>query len=201
MGLRLKRTFDIFVAVLGLIVLSPVLLVIAIAVKLDSRGPVFFRQQRVGRAFSPFRIFKFRTMVVDAHERGGQITSGHADPRITRVGRVLRRWKLDELPQLLNVVLGDMSLVGPRPEVPRFVEMFRTDYADILRVRPGITDLASIKFRDEASLLSGSDDPEQKYVDEILPEKLVLAHEYVARASLAFDLRILFRTALRIACG
>lgn len=169
--------------------------------KLDSRGPVFFRQERVGRNFRPFRIFKFRTMVVDAPRLGGQITSGHEDPRITRVGRFLRRWKLDELPQLFNVVCGDMSLVGPRPEVPRYVEMFRDEYKEVLRVRPGITDLASIKFRDEASLLSGSADPEQTYVKEILPEKLALAREYVARASFGFDLRILFRTALRIAGG
>lgn len=164
-------------------------------------GPVFYRQQRVGRGFQPFRIFKFRTMVVDAPLRGGQITSGHNDPRITRIGRFLRKWKLDELPQLFNVVQGDMSLVGPRPEVPRYVEMFRTEYTDILRVRPGITDLASIKYRDEASLLSLSNDPERTYVDEILPAKLALAREYVARASFGLDLRILVLTALQVAHG
>jgi lipopolysaccharide/colanic/teichoic acid biosynthesis glycosyltransferase len=197
----LKRLFDLIAASFGVILLSPVLLAVAIAVKLDSRGPVFFRQERVGRGFRPFRIFKFRTMVVDAPERGGQITSGHEDPRITRVGRFLRRWKIDEFPQLFNVLHGEMSLVGPRPEVPRFVEMFRAEYTEVLQVRPGITDLASIKFRDEASLLSGSDNPERTYVEQILPEKLALAREYVARSSLVFDLRILFRTALQIACG
>ena len=197
----LKRTFDVCISSLSLLLLSPVLLAIAIAVKLDSAGPVFFRQERVGRGFRPFRIFKFRTMVVDAPLRGGQITSGHDDPRITRVGRFLRRWKLDELPQLLNVVAGEMSLVGPRPEVPRYVEMFRSDYADILRVRPGITDLASIKFRDEASLLSGKSNPEDTYVREILPAKVSLAHEYIAQASFGLDLRILFRTAWQMACG
>ena len=166
-------------------------------------GPVFFRQERVGRGFRPFRIFKFRTMVVDAlRSGGGQITSGHDDPRNhSRRSCFLRRWKFDELPQFLNVVLGEMSLVGPRPEVPRYVEMFRSDYADILTIRPGITDLASIKFRDEASLLDGSANPEQTYVEEILPQKLALAREYVARASYGLDLRILFQTALRMASG
>jgi len=168
---------------------------------LDSRGPVFFRQERVGRGFRPFRIFKFRTMVVDAPQRGGPITSGHDDPRITRVGRFLRRWKFDELPQFVNVVMGEMSLVGPRPEVPRYVEMFRSDYVEILTIRPGITDLASIKFRDEASLLAGSANPEQTYVHEILPQKLALAREYVARTSLGLDVRILFRTVFRMASG
>jgi lipopolysaccharide/colanic/teichoic acid biosynthesis glycosyltransferase len=197
----LKRLFDICAAALGLLILSPVLFALAVAVKINSRGPVFFRQERIGRGFRPFRIFKFRTMVVDAPQRGGQITSGHDDPRITRIGRFLRRWKLDELPQLINVVAGEMSLVGPRPEVQRYVEMFRSDYAEILRIRPGITDLASIKFRDEASLFSGGKDPEQIYVQQILPEKLSLAHEYVARSSFGFDLRILFQTALRMARG
>ncbi|HEX3999289.1 MAG TPA: sugar transferase [Pirellulales bacterium] len=197
----MKRLFDICAAALGLLILSPVLFALAVAVKINSRGPVFFRQERIGRGFRPFRIFKFRTMVVDAPQRGGQITSGHDDPRITRIGRFLRRWKLDELPQLINVVAGEMSLVGPRPEVQRYVEMFRSDYAEILRIRPGITDLASIKFRDEASLFSGGKDPEQIYVQQILPEKLSLAHEYVARSSFGFDLRILFQTALRMARG
>ncbi len=181
----LKRLFDICLATLGLVLLSPLLLLFAIAVKLDSRGPVFFRQERVGRGFRPFRIFKFRTMVVDAPQRGGQITAGHDDPRITRVGRFLRRWKFDELPQFLNVVKGEMSLVGPRPEVPRYVEMFRSDYAEILTIRPGITDLASIKYRDEAGLLAGSANPEQTYVQEILPQKLALA----ARICRAFVVR------------
>ena len=197
----MKRFFDICAAIVGLLLLWPVLLIFAILVKLDSRGPVFFRQERVGRGFRPFRIFKFRTMVVDAPQRGGQITTGHDDPRITRVGRFLRRWKFDELPQLLNVVNGEMSLVGPRPEVPRYVEMFRSDYAEILSVRPGITDLASIKFRDEASLLAGAANPEQTYVEEILPQKLLLAHEYVAQMSFGLDLRILVQTVVRMACG
>jgi lipopolysaccharide/colanic/teichoic acid biosynthesis glycosyltransferase len=197
----LKRLFDICAAIIGLLLLSPVLLAIAIAIKLDSRGPVFFRQERMGRGFRPFRIFKFRTMVVDAPQRGGQITSGNDDPRITRVGRFLRRWKFDELPQFLNVAIGEMSLVGPRPEVPRYVEMFRSDYAEILTVRPGITDLASIKFRDEGRLLAGAANPEQTYVQEILPEKLALAHEYVARASFGLDLRIIIQTLFRMACG
>lgn len=193
-----KRAFDLLASGLGLIVLSPVLLVAALAVRLDSRGPVFFLQQRVGRNFRPFWIYKFRTMVPDAPERGAQITAG-ADPRITRVGRWLRKTKVDEIPQLVNVLVGDMSLVGPRPEVPRYVEMFHDDFAPVLMVRPGLTDPASIKYRDESALLAASADPEREYVEHILPDKLALARAYIARASFAGDLAVLLRTLLRIA--
>lgn len=181
-----------------MLAVSPLLAVAALAVKLDSRGPVIFAQQRVGRNFQPFRIYKFRTMVVDADKRGAQITAG-ADPRITRVGRWLRKTKLDELPQLINVVKGDMSLVGPRPEVPRYVEMFRDDYAAVLAVRPGLTDPASIEYRDESSLLAASSDPERTYVEEILPHKIKLARDYIARASFVGDIGIILRTLVRIA--
>jgi lipopolysaccharide/colanic/teichoic acid biosynthesis glycosyltransferase len=143
----MKRLFDIVASAAGLILLSPVMLLTALLIKLDSRGPVFFKQQRVGKGFRPFLIYKFRTMVEDAPQRGSSITVG-ADPRITRIGRFLRKTKFDELPQLINVLKGDMSLVGPRPEVPRYVEMFRDDYEEILRVRPGITDTASLKYED-----------------------------------------------------
>jgi lipopolysaccharide/colanic/teichoic acid biosynthesis glycosyltransferase len=193
----LKRTFDILGSAFALVLFAPLLLVAALAIKLGSSGPVLFRQERVGRNFRRFRILKFRTMVQDAERQGTQITAGD-DPRITRVGRLLRRTKLDELPQLLNVLAGQMSLVGPRPEVPRYVEMFRDEFAAILTVRPGITDAASIKFRDEAELLGHSPDPEREYVERILPEKLALAREYLERWSLTSDLRLLWQTARRV---
>jgi lipopolysaccharide/colanic/teichoic acid biosynthesis glycosyltransferase len=194
----LKRCFDFAVALIGLIGLSPIFVLTAIAVRCDSRGPIFFLQQRVGRGFRSFWICKFRTMVVDAPKRGLQITAGE-DPRITRVGRFLRKWKLDELPQLWNVLRGEMSLVGPRPEVPRYVEMFREDYACVLSVRPGITDPASLKYRDEAALLAQSQNPEETYVRQILPEKITLSKQYVAQASLLGDVVLIWQTILHVA--
>ena len=193
-----KRTLDVLASGLGLLVASPLLAVAAVAIKLDSRGPVLFVQQRVGRNFRPFGIYKFRTMVADAPMRGGQITFG-ADPRITRVGRWLRKTKLDELPQLANVLVGHMSLVGPRPEVPRYVEMFREDYAYVLSVRPGLTDPASVKYRDEAEQLAASPDPEREYSERILPDKIALARQYIAQATFTGDLGILIKTLARIA--
>jgi lipopolysaccharide/colanic/teichoic acid biosynthesis glycosyltransferase len=193
----LKRTFDVVGSAAALVLFAPLLLGAALAVKLGSSGPVLFRQERVGRNFRRFRILKFRTMVQDAERLGRQITAGD-DPRITRVGRLLRRTKLDELPQLFNVLAGQMSLVGPRPEVPRYVEMFRDEFAAILTVRPGITDAASIKFRDEAEVLGRSPDPEREYVERILPEKLALAREYLEQWSLRYDLRLLWKTARRV---
>ena len=193
----MKRVFDAVAAALGILLLSPLLVLAAAAVRLTSAGPVFFRQQRVGRRFEPFWIYKFRTMVEDAPQRGREITAGR-DPRITAVGRFLRKTKIDEFPQLFNVLKGDMSLVGPRPEVPRYVEMFRNDYEVILQVRPGVTDLASLKYRDEAALLGRAEDPEEEYVQKILPEKILLAKQYVARSSLLFDLGIIFQTAWKL---
>jgi len=184
---------DLTLAGLGVVVLSPLLAAVAASVALDSPGPVFFRQVRVGRGFRPFRIIKFRTMVEDAARRGGPLSIG-ADPRVTRVGRGLRRLKLDELPQLFNVLAGDMSLVGPRPEVPEYVERYRADYADILTVRPGMTDLASLKYRDESALLAAAADPGAEYVRVILPDKIRLAREYVRRSSVLFDLSLILRT-------
>jgi lipopolysaccharide/colanic/teichoic acid biosynthesis glycosyltransferase len=194
----LKRCFDFAVSLVGIVLLSPVLVAIAIAVKCSSRGPVLFLQERVGRSFRRFKIYKYRTMVVDAPKLGLQITAGE-DPRITGVGRFLRKWKLDELPQLFNVLTGDMSLVGPRPEVPRYVDMFREEYACVLSVRPGITDPASLKYRDEASILAKSTDPEQTYLHEILPEKIMLAKEYVAQASLRGDIVLIWKTIRHVA--
>ncbi len=189
----LKRTFDFLASLVGLTLLAPFGLLVALAIKLDSSGPVFFRQVRIGRDFRPFKIYKFRTMVADAPSRGGQLTAG-SDPRITRVGRILRKTKVDELPQLINVLIGDMSLVGPRPEVPKYVELFAGDYREILSVRPGITDPASVKYRDESKVLAASADPETAYVEQILPEKIALARQYIKRSSLAYDLGIIFQT-------
>lgn len=189
-----KRLFDLLVAGVGLAVLAPVFVVIALAIKADSPGPVFYRQQRIGRGGVPFRIHKFRTMAHDPQERGPQITAG-ADPRITRVGAFLRRSKLDELAQLIDVVQGTMSLVGPRPEVPRFVALYPVALREkVLSVRPGITDIASIEFRDENELLAHAADPEHEYVHVVMPRKLDLAARYVDQASFATDLRLLVRT-------
>ena len=193
-----KRTLDLLAAAVGLILLSPLFLLAAIAIKLESRGPVLFLQQRVGRHFVPFHICKFRTMVPDAEKRGAQLTAG-ADPRITRVGRVLRKTKLDELPQLINIARGEMSLVGPRPEVPKYVELLRDQYVDILTVRPGLTDPASIKYRDESELLANSADPEREYIERILPDKLAISRAYIARATLWSDVGVFVATLIRVA--
>ena len=189
-----KRLFDIVGAALALLVLSPLLLLVALAVRLDSSGPVFFRQERVGRGGVPFRIHKFRTMRVDAPALGPQVTVGR-DPRITRVGHWLRDRRIDELPQFIDVLLGRMSLVGPRPEVPRFVAHYPPALkAQVLAVRPGITDPASLAHIDEAALLAGSADPERTYIEQVLPRKLALQADYACRATLASDLHVLWRT-------
>ena len=189
----MKRTFDIIVAGIGLALLSPLLLLVAVLIKVDSHGPIFFRQERIGKGFRPFLIYKFRTMVEKAPQMGSPITYGD-DFRITRAGRILRKAKLDELPQLFNVVKGEMTFVGPRPELPQFVEMFRQDYEEILKVRPGITDLASLKYRDEAEILGRSVDPRKEYIARVLPDKISLGKQYVRSSSLVFELRLIFKT-------
>lgn len=190
-----KRLFDVFFAAAGLILLAPLFALVSVWIKLDSPGPVMFRQIRVGRHGKTFRIHKFRTMVDNpAAGRESGITVG-ADPRITRSGRFLRKHKLDELAQLIDVLLGDMSLVGPRPEIPRFVEHYPEDVRrTVLSVRPGITDLASITFKDEAEILSRSSEPERTYVEEILPIKLGYCVRYAREHSLAGDVRIILST-------
>ena len=189
-----KRLFDLLMSSLGLLALGPLLILIALAVKLDSPGPVFFRQERVGRFGVPFRIHKFRTMRHDPAGSGLQITVG-ADRRITRVGQFLRGSKLDELPQLIDVWQGTMSLVGPRPEVPRYVAHYPAALRDkVLSVRPGITDIASIEYRDESAVLARAADPERAYIDEVLPHKLALAASYVDQASVWLDIRLILRT-------
>jgi lipopolysaccharide/colanic/teichoic acid biosynthesis glycosyltransferase len=190
----MKRSFDLLVAGLALLLLTPLLLLLALWIKLDSPGPALFRQERVGRGGRLFRIRKLRTMAHDPSHAGPGITVGH-DHRITRAGHFLRRSKLDELPQLLDVLQGHMSLVGPRPELPQYVALYPAALRDkILSVRPGITDLASIEYRDEGELLSKALDPEREYREVILPAKLKLASAYVDQASLTFDVRLLCRT-------
>ena len=189
-----KRLFDLLLSSIGLLLLAPLLLLIALLIKLDSPGPVMFRQERVGRFGQPFRIHKFRTMRHEPAGQGLQITVG-ADRRITRVGGFLRASKLDELPQLLDVWLGDMSLVGPRPEVPRYVAHYPAELREkVLSVRPGITDIASIEYRDESTVLARAADPEHAYVNEVLPHKLALAARYVERSSLWLDVWLIGRT-------
>lgn len=194
----IKRVFDFIAALAGLIFLAPLFVVVACWIKLDSNGPVFFRQQRVGRHGIPFHIFKFRTMVVDTESKS-QITVGN-DARITGAGNFLRHYKIDELPQLINVLLGEMSLVGPRPEVPRYVACYPKDMREIvLSVPPGITDWAAIKYKDESNLLGLADNSEQTYIEEIMPAKLEYYVRYVKERSFLTDLRIIFITLFAIA--
>jgi len=192
----MKRTFDIGVSFVGLILLSPLMLLAALAIKLDSPGPIMFRQKRIGKGFHPFLIYKFRTMQ-EASGRRRSLTVGD-DPRITPTGRLLRRTKIDEIPQLINVLKGDMSFVGPRPEVPEFVELFRSEYEEILKVRPGITDLASLKYRDEAAVLEQSENPEEEYLRRVLPDKINLSKEYIRRSSFFFDLTLILKTVRKL---
>jgi lipopolysaccharide/colanic/teichoic acid biosynthesis glycosyltransferase len=195
-----KRALDIIAAFLGLIMLAPLFAVVAILIRTDSPGPVFFRQERIGRGFRPFWIYKFRTMVKDAPDKGGALTAS-GDPRVTRIGKILRQTKIDELPQLINILRGDMSLVGPRPEVCQYVELFREHYETILAVRPGITDPASLKYRDESAILARSENPEQEYIRRVLPDKLRLGEEYVRQSSLLLDLAVIFKTILAVIPG
>jgi len=188
-----KRALDIVVASVGLAALSPILLAIAALIKLDSQGPVLYAAPRVGRHGRMFRMYKFRTMVANADKIGGSSTAAD-DPRITRVGRVLRRYKLDELPQLINVLFGTMSLVGPRPQVKWAVDLYTEAERAVLNVPPGITDYASLRFPNEGELLRGSADPDGDYMEKIHPEKMRLSLEYVRRRSLRTDLAILART-------
>lgn len=191
--MSLTRIFDLLAALLGLLVLLPFLALVAVLVKLQDGGPVFYRQERVGRGGRPFRIWKFRTMVVDADRVGKPLTVG-ADPRVTRVGAFLRRWKLDELPQLLNVVAGEMGLVGPRPEVPKYVAHYTEAQRAVLALRPGVTDLASIAYRNESELLAGLEDPEGHYLQVILPDKIRINLDYAAKASLGRNLKVILAT-------
>ena len=189
----MKRLFDIVASGLGLIVLSPLFLILAIWIKLDSKGPVFYRQVRVGYKNKDFRIFKFRSMRVGA-DKGSLVTIGGHDPRVTRSGYFIRKFKFDELPQLINVFLGDMSLVGPRPEVRHYVDYWTPEQMHVLDVRPGMTDPASIKFRNENELMEKTEDPEKYYIEVIMQEKIKLYLEYVEKHSFFYDLGLIFKT-------
>ena len=189
----MKRIFDVIASGLGLIVLSPLFLIIAIWIKLDSKGPVFYRQVRVGYKNKDFRIFKFRSMRVGS-DKGSLVTIGGHDPRITRSGYFIRKFKFDELPQLINVFVGDMSLVGPRPEVRHYVNYWTPEQLHVLDVRPGITDPASIKFRNENELMEKAEDPEKYYIGVIMQEKIKLYLEYVEKHSFWYDLGLIFKT-------
>jgi lipopolysaccharide/colanic/teichoic acid biosynthesis glycosyltransferase len=193
----MKRVFDIVFSFIGLFLLQPLFGITAIMIKVDSTGPVFFRQGRVGKNFRRFVIYKFRTMVVDAEKKGLRITSG-GDHRVTRAGRILRKFKIDELPQLFNVLKGDMSFVGPRPEVEEYVKLYKEDYREILKRRPGITDVSSIIFREEEAVLKNQVDPEGYYKTVLLPEKIRLSKEYIENSSFLYDLKLILNTLHKI---
>jgi len=192
-----KRIFDVTASIIGLIVLLPLFIIIAILIKLNDKGPIFYKQKRIGQNFKPFELLKFRTMVVNADKIGPAVTKD-GDPRITKIGKFLRKTKLDELPQLWNVIRGDMSIVGPRPEVEKYIQYYKDDYKEILKVRPGITDYATIKFRNEEEILSKYDDTESAYIKYVLPEKIKLYKTYIKEISFFTDLKIIFWTLWRI---
>lgn len=189
----MKRVFDVLASGLGLLVISPVFLFLAVWIKLDSKGPVFYRQVRVGRGNKDFRIFKFRSMRVGSDKKG-LITVGGHDPRVTRSGYFIRKYKLDEFPQLINVFTGDMSLVGPRPEVRKYVDMYTAEQMHVLDVKPGVTSLASIRYRNENELLEKAADPDRYYVEVVMQDKLAIDLEYVRNASLGYDIKLIFHT-------
>ena len=188
-----KRAFDIVVSLGALIVLFPFLLLIAIWIKLSSKGAIFYKQERVGKEFKPFMLYKFRSMVVNADKIGPGVTSSD-DPRITKIGKILRRTKIDELPQLLNVLKGDMSLVGPRPELMKFVESQKEAYKKVLSIKPGITDNASIAYRDEEEIMKQYDNKERAYIEEVLPQKIKLYNEYINNISFVNDCKLILQT-------
>ncbi len=192
-----KRIFDFITSLCGLVVLSPIFIVTAILIKKEDGGRVFFRQTRVGQNGRLFRIYKFRTMVENAEKLGAQVTKEN-DPRVTKIGKVLRKYKIDELPQLINVLKGEMSLVGPRPEVPKYVNAYKKDYERILKVMPGITDFAALEYIDEEKLLRDAEDPEKVYLEKILPEKMKYYEKYIREINFLTDLRLILRTILRV---
>lgn len=194
----MKRVFDILASGLGLVVLSPLFAVLAIWIKWDSAGPVFYRQVRVGKGNRDFYLYKFRSMRPDS-DKLGLITVGGRDPRVTRSGYYIRKYKLDEFPQLINVFKGDMSLVGPRPEVRKYVDMYSPEQMRVLSVRPGITSLASIRYRNENDILAEAEDPERCYIEQVMPDKLAIDLEYIPKANLWTDIKLIFSTFKRIA--
>lgn len=193
----LKRVFDLFCSVIGFAILLPLFFILSLLIVLDSSGGIFYRQMRVGKNNVDFGLFKFRTMEPESDKKG-LLTVGGKDPRITRVGYYLRKYKLDELPQLLNVIAGDMSLVGPRPEVRKYVNLYNSEQQKVLLVKPGITDYASIEYFDENELLGKSTNPEMTYIQEVMPAKLNLNLKYIKERSFAVDFKIIFKTISKI---
>ncbi|MEF3254239.1 MAG: sugar transferase [Deferribacterales bacterium] len=192
-----KRLLDIVISIIGLIVLLPFFIVIGVLIKVDSKGPILFRQIRVGKDFKPFFLYKFRTMIVGADKIGPLVTRDY-DPRITKIGRFLRKTKLDELPQLFNVLMGDMSVVGPRPEVEKYVEAKKDDYKFIITIKPGITDYAAIEFTDEEEILAKYENIDEGYIKEILPKKIELYKRYIKEVSFMVDMKIIAMTLYKI---
>ncbi len=192
-----KRVFDLILSIPSIIILSPVFLISAILIKIDTSGPVSFSQERIGRGGRPFNLYKFRTMVKNASGIGPSVTPAN-DPRITRVGRLLRKFKVDEMLQIFNIVKGDMSVIGPRPELRKYVDKFRDDYGEILKIKPGMTDYALIAFRNEEEILSKFDNVEEGYIKEVMPEKIRLYRKYLNEMSLGTDIRIFFGTIMEI---
>tara|TARA_R110002049_G_scaffold74325_2_gene191770 strand:+ start:12808 stop:13401 length:594 start_codon:yes stop_codon:yes gene_type:complete len=193
----IKRIFDVVFSVIGLVLLAPLLILIALIIKIDSKGPVLFIQGRVGKNNKDFKIFKFRTMRIQSQKKG-LLTLGNNDSRITKVGYLLRRYKIDEFPQLINILIGDMSFVGPRPELRYYVNFYNEDDMKIFTVRPGITGLASLKYRNEVELLKAAEDPENYFINTIIPDKLKFNKEYIKKQSFAFDLKLIFITIIKV---
>ncbi|MEI6312882.1 MAG: sugar transferase [Bacteroidota bacterium] len=193
----MKRIFDLFFSSIGLILLSPLLLIIAIGIVIESKGGIFYRQERIGKDEIPFSLYKFRSMRPDSDKKG-LLTVGSRDNRITKMGYYIRKFKLDELPQLINVVLGDMSLVGPRPEVKKYTDIYTTAQKKVLSVKPGITDWASLEYFEESDLLSKSADPEKTYIEEVMPAKLKINEKYILNHNLVEDIKIILLTIKRI---
>lgn len=193
----LKPTIDFLLSLVGIIILSPIFIILAILIKLSSKGPVIFKQIRVGKNFKEFYIYKFRTMIEHAENKGEQVTVT-GDSRVTKIGRLLRKFKLDEIPQLFNVIFGQMSIVGPRPEVKKYVYQFKGDYNHILKLKPGITDYAALKYRNEEEVLSNYDNVEQGYVNEVLPAKINLYRKYIEEVSLITDVKIMLLTLIKV---
>lgn len=192
-ALFIKRAFDIVASAIGLLFLLIPFCIVAVIIKCTSKGPVFFKQVRVGKSGKEFKIFKFRTMVVDAEKKGLQITT-KGDSRVTKIGAILRKTKLDELPQLINVLIGEMSFVGPRPEVPKYVALYNEEQKNVLLVRPGITELSSILFRDENEMLDSSENPEKTYIEKIMPIKINYNLDYITKIGPIYDLKLIFKT-------
>jgi len=196
----MKRLFDIIFSLIVLVILLPIFLLLALAIVIDSPGGPFYKQERIGKGGEPFYLLKFRSMHPFADKRG-KLTVGTSDPRITRMGRFIRKYKLDEFPQLINVIKGEMSIVGPRPEVAKYVDLYTNEQRQVLTIRPGLTDYASLKYFDENDLLAKAEDPEKEYTEVIMPAKLKLNLEYIEKKSLATDLKIIFKTFGRIVGG